>query len=571
MTLAMGGGSSKTKGLVLILVGILLNPWLLEHFVSPDQHLDHPIKGVMIVFVDLVFLFAGIHLLFLPSSFGKTVSRISRLVSNINIWLVVAIFLAMTVYLISYTGNSSIDDAYIFYRYADNLASGDGLVYNPGGARVEGFSSFTWTMVLAGASLLRLPLDITSRLLGIIFGVCSILLTYKITKHLLKESYPGSLAALVIALNPAFVIWVSTSGMDNALFITLILATTYCLVKGLDKVSYILAALVAITRPEGLVMLLFAIPYSIIVRKINIRRVAGLIGLYAALFLPFIIFRLLYFGYPLPNTFYAKVSILNPTTFVLGWMYIYRFMRVHILFVIPIIIGCIFVRRRKPLLIAGLAALLLVTTIFSGGDHFTLFRRAINALPLIAILSVYYLIRILQRIGVKHIPILAVGAVLLAVGYTATPLALAASQSRIDHIIVEEGKFIGEYVRENTPNYDIIAVGCSGALPYFADREVVDVLGLNDKEIAHAEKDKLFSIYTNHGAFNEDIFYKRQPDYFFPCERLINEEDGCHTNHVMELVYRNITTTDKFKDAYEEFQIELKNGSIACGFRRRDL
>src|SRR5687768_4498707 len=40
------------------------------------------------------------------------------------------------------------DDAYITYRYADHLARGLGLVFNAG-ERVEGYSNFLWTVVLA--------------------------------------------------------------------------------------------------------------------------------------------------------------------------------------------------------------------------------------------------------------------------------------------------------------------------------------------------------------------------------------------------------------------------------------
>ena len=41
------------------------------------------------------------------------------------------------------------DDAFISFRYARNLADGYGLVFNPGGERVEGYSNFLWVTVLA--------------------------------------------------------------------------------------------------------------------------------------------------------------------------------------------------------------------------------------------------------------------------------------------------------------------------------------------------------------------------------------------------------------------------------------
>ena len=44
-------------------------------------------------------------------------------------------------------GSWVIDDAFIIFRYADNFAAGDGLVYNRGEA-VEGYTSFTWTLLV---------------------------------------------------------------------------------------------------------------------------------------------------------------------------------------------------------------------------------------------------------------------------------------------------------------------------------------------------------------------------------------------------------------------------------------
>ncbi len=45
------------------------------------------------------------------------------------------------------------DDAFITYRYADNLARGNGFVYNIG-ERVQGTSSPLFTLMLAGVALL---------------------------------------------------------------------------------------------------------------------------------------------------------------------------------------------------------------------------------------------------------------------------------------------------------------------------------------------------------------------------------------------------------------------------------
>jgi arabinofuranosyltransferase len=52
-----------------------------------------------------------------------------------------------------------VDDAFIVYRYAANLARGDGFVFSPG-ERVEGVTCFLWSLLLApwAAAGLRLPI-----------------------------------------------------------------------------------------------------------------------------------------------------------------------------------------------------------------------------------------------------------------------------------------------------------------------------------------------------------------------------------------------------------------------------
>jgi hypothetical protein len=41
------------------------------------------------------------------------------------------------------------DDEMISMRYAKNLAHGWGIVYNPGGDRVEGFTNLMWMLYMA--------------------------------------------------------------------------------------------------------------------------------------------------------------------------------------------------------------------------------------------------------------------------------------------------------------------------------------------------------------------------------------------------------------------------------------
>src|SRR6266513_2005177 len=59
-----------------------------------------------------------------------------------------------------------VDDAWISYRYAANVADGVGPVFNQG-QRVEAISNPLWTALLAVAYKLYLPLPLTAWVIGV--------------------------------------------------------------------------------------------------------------------------------------------------------------------------------------------------------------------------------------------------------------------------------------------------------------------------------------------------------------------------------------------------------------------
>ena len=69
------------------------------------------------------------------------------------------------------------DDAFISFRYSVNLAQGHGLVFNPGGERVEGYSNFLWVVILAGLDVIgvkpeqaAIPLSMLFAFAGMLFA-----------------------------------------------------------------------------------------------------------------------------------------------------------------------------------------------------------------------------------------------------------------------------------------------------------------------------------------------------------------------------------------------------------------
>src|SRR5690242_9325867 len=121
------------------------------------------------------------------------------------------------------TGPHAIDDAYITFRYARNLADGLGLVYNPG-EWVLGTTAPLWALIL-GAGY-RLGLTDLPWLATAISALCDAA-TAAILAHLARRIGWAPLGACLVglawALNPMS-IGFATGGMETSLFVLLTLS-----------------------------------------------------------------------------------------------------------------------------------------------------------------------------------------------------------------------------------------------------------------------------------------------------------------------------------------------------------
>ncbi len=147
------------------------------------------------------------------------------------------------------------DDAFISFRYAQNLASHGELTFNLG-ERVEGYTNFLWTLLMSGVMYLGGDVTMWSRILGILFGVATIVSTVVFLLNRLKSPQAACLAATFLILAPAFACW-STGGLETMMFTFFITSGWLNLIadethKDLKKTASFFA-LSALTRPEGLI------------------------------------------------------------------------------------------------------------------------------------------------------------------------------------------------------------------------------------------------------------------------------------------------------------------------------
>src|SRR5919112_74702 len=153
--------------------------------------------------------------------------------------------------------SAPLDDTFIHLQYGRQIGDGEWFRYNDGDPVSTGASSFLYVLVLGAAHFLGFA---DGNLLGfaIILGagllVLAALLGYGLGRRLAGER-AGLWSGALIAANGAFA-WGATSGMEVALFSVLLLGTLLALLRELSSGRFlltpVLAALAAITRPEGL-------------------------------------------------------------------------------------------------------------------------------------------------------------------------------------------------------------------------------------------------------------------------------------------------------------------------------
>jgi hypothetical protein len=404
-----------------------------------------------------------------------------------------------------------VDDAYISMRYARNLVEGHGLVYNPGGERVEGYTNFLWTLLLAAAIACRLDPVLVARLFGIAAGVGVLILTDRMARRDGLGSW-SVLAPVFLALNPALVTW-SSGGLETTAF-TLFAAAGASLLcgEGSSIAAGVMLALGCLTRPEGILVaaLVFAGAWFASGRDALRRlRSAGLVV--GATVLAHETWRLAYYGAWLPNTFYAKTGDLGAQVQA-GALYL----GTPLVFFAggPLLLALIAngLARRTP--ISSIAAVTLSGWILYvgiiGGDGLPMFRFLVPGLPFLAILIVSALDRV-RRTSPGGADYMAGVGLLMTIlpGF----LGHESEYRQWDATI-----FVPKVVRVGRSLRGLVGAGASialmpaGAIPYYSGLRTLDMLALNDPVVAR-EKMRFTATLPGHWKYDAASILARRPDY----------------------------------------------------------
>jgi hypothetical protein len=422
-----------------------------------------------------------------------------------------ALFL-LTSYL---TGSGIVDDAYIFLRYARNIWGGYGAVFNPGEA-VEGYTSPGWLAILT----FLWPIPIPAPQLAV---AASAALAFVVVLFIAHRSGANHVAALIgaafLASNPAFVYW-AWSGMDSALFTLLITVTLVSFEARLERQASLVVvgiwfALSALARLDALWFApLFVL---LILRRYRSRSVSALLEIAVPVALVIgthFLWRHSYYGVWLPNTYYAKVGVPLASKLSSGGTYLLR----AIVACLPLVallglgIRMYGLERLKASVFVCAIVWWLTYVVSVGGDHFALQRFIVPALALCAVVGAR--LAAAAMVSTRRKRAAAAAALMLA----SNGFMLLTPEIRIARAEVVDARTwerIGNWCADNLPpgSFATLVVG---AIPYFCDRETIDVVGLVDAHIGR--EGAIFpEAAVGHQKFDTEYVLMRAPRYIlFP-------------------------------------------------------
>jgi len=400
------------------------------------------------------------------------------------------------------------DDAMISMQYAKNLAEGNGLVWSAGGERVQGISNLGVTLVMAALHLLPLGPGrhaLLFQLLNLAAMAASVGLVYRLHRDHLPG---GRAAALVAAAGVAFcfpLLVYAVQGADTAFVALWLLLCHAWLARGTARGEswpaglFTLLALGAVLRPDSA---LFLAPFGLVsLARTGLASRATLEAIAAAAAVGggLLLFGWLYYGDPLPNTYYLKATG-QPRGLMLahGWLQL-RWWALHWALLLPLVVAGAWQQRALPVVraAAGCIAVAFAYHVWVGGDIQANYgsRFLLPVLPLMAILATAGAWGLCQRLvpgRARRAVFVLVTLAAFAVGNAWKPTREILGTGpdtmlkRYNEQNLASALFFRSYTRPRTT----LALHWAGLISYYSDRPVVDVLGKSDRHIARLHVDR---------------------------------------------------------------------------------
>ncbi len=424
-----------------------------------------------------------------------------RKIGQMLLMLFIIVAYGMESYFFFSINKNPSEDAFITFRFARNLAEGNGPVFNTG-EQVEGYSNFLWMSLIACAHKLGLDMIMFSRLAGALCNTLTLFFTWFIPyRYFALGGWSALLGPLLYILFVPFH-YTATIGLETSAFTLFIILGTCLVMDAQDKpLRFSLASLVflllALTRPEGNLYFAFFACY-VLMRKLLFKEVVKPFVPGCLLFITgygmFMLWRFSYYHLLFPNTYYAKVSFPLFMRAAVGIVSLKGFF-LHYPYLV--IFPLMFWRARRlgveGRIIAPVAIFTgvgLMFNLFAGFEWMPFFRYITPIVPLMIILCQTAVASLWRTIASES-----KAQRLLWSGITFFALAIAAEQficdvafnmrlRDFDAFAYHNQKLFGEWFKQEIGSEPTVCIGDVGRIAFFSEAKIMDIVGLTSREFA---------------------------------------------------------------------------------------
>jgi hypothetical protein len=394
--------------------------------------------------------------------------------------------LAVAFVLTRFYTNLAYDDPFITYRYAQNIASGVGFVYNAG-ERVLSTTTPLFSLLLSLISFVWADLPQAAVWLGALSLAAGAVFIWR-----LAEAWgTPEVCWAALLLYPAFPLVVSTLGSETPLSLALCIASFLLYTRKQYVWTAVVAALAVLTRPDGiLVPAVLAVDYLLRVRR---PIPWGAVGLFAAILLGWALFGWAYFGSPVPVTLAAKQyqgAMAISERFFGGFFSILRWYAswTYLLQAVLALIGGLALFGSGRLWLPFLAWTALYFTAYSllgVSRYFWYYSPLIPGFIVLVGLGFRWLRVALSRMSYQRISwgSAMLAAAPLVLGLYGQAESLAAMHQQPDNRY-QAYRAVGEWIDQNTAPTDRVGTLEVGIIGYYSKRAMIDFAGLIQPDVA---------------------------------------------------------------------------------------
>ena len=408
----------------------------------------------------------------------------------------------------------AVDDAYITYSFARNFARIGRLVYHPTNPQLS-ISAPLYAVLLGIGGKAGLPIPALSNVLSVasIFG-SSVYLMLLCYRH--KKMWAAITAGLLLATSP--MMWL-TLGLETCFFVLAVLAAFYHFDRGQYVAAAVLTAIAILTRGDGVLVggLLGFYHLFVLRRRIPWNAVVA----FAIVLIPALLYLALSFGSPFPTTlqtkqgqaaigfsgFFPGTSIPQGLLIMLrGWL---DQSFLYFLWLPLTLLGLLLLpfSRWSWGVVAWGAAQFASYVLLDVAPYTWYYAPLIPGAALLIGLALQELAGRMDRVWSQLLAggvlllcltlaqVISLKAVVSGIKAEASPEAM---QSKVLPNVGANDLFraIGEWFQANTPLNATVAVNDVGIIGYYADRAMIDFLGILQSDVAQAvgRKDLFYAI-----------------------------------------------------------------------------